>query len=440
MNKSILFAETSWSLGGGAIFNINLGKFLCFNFGYHPVLGLSQRRENSIVSAVSEMPFELIVPDRNYLLKRRRIAWAIKTIRTHNPEVLVLTILPELCEIARNSKHSITKIGVLHLLDRDVFEWAKIYGEYFDAFVCVSPLALEILTTTAPHLAHKSCFIPPGISIPPTDYQKEINTDRPLRLLYLGRLEETSKRARSIPKIAAKLKSRGIPFVWTIAGDGSERQYLEKEIKLLELNEVHFRGVVPQEALPGTFRNHDVIVSTSDLESYPLALHEAMAWGLVPVAGRILGSVEEIVSLSEGYLVDSNNPREFSEAIEALHSNRDLLKKKSSLAMELMRKRKTWDKVSEQWQELIESIKKPESLDEKTLDFVVLPPLRLHKSGFMFSLLESSFYELMTMLDMHCPVFSDWIQDHLGGGAYKIKRVFGNLWGKLISKHRIPFS
>jgi glycosyltransferase involved in cell wall biosynthesis len=420
---SLLFLETSWSLGGGAVFNITLGKSLRSSFSYHPVLGLSQSPRNSIASAISDISLELIIPERDYLLKRRRIAWALEAIRKHDPEVLVLNLLPELCEIARNSPSSITKIGVLHILDPDVFEWTKIYGDYFDAFVCVSPLAHQKLTTFAPELAHKSFFIPPGITTPPKDYHKHINADQPLRLLYLGRLEEPSKRVRSITKIATALKSRGIPFVWSIAGNGSEKQYLEKETTRLSLNEVRFRGVVSQEELPALFRIHDVIVSTSDLESYPLALHEAMAWGLAPVAGRIPGTVEEIVTSSEGYLVDPNEPEQFADAIATLHADRDRLKKTSILAAELMRERKTWNKASEEWHDLIKAIKKPESLKEKPFTFGILPPLRRRQRGFIFSFLERSFYELIPLLDRHCPVFSDWIQDHMGTIASKVKKI-----------------
>ncbi|MCX6960705.1 MAG: glycosyltransferase family 4 protein [Verrucomicrobia bacterium] len=424
--RLIIFLDTSWSLGGGTIFNINLGRNLQLLFENNRIIGLSQSVRNSIVSAVSNIPFEIIIPDRDHPLKRRRISSAIELIRKHDPDVLVLKLDTELCEIARNSPSSITKIGVLHVLDPDVFEWTKIYGNYFDAFVCVSPLALIKLTTIAPELAHKSFFIPPGITTPPKDYHKQINADRPLRLLYLGRLDEASKRVRSIPKIATILKSRGIPYLWTIAGDGSEKQFLKTEAKHLTLSDIEFKGIIPQDELPSLFKGHDVIVSTSDLESYPLTLHEAMAWGLVPVAGRISGTVEEIVSLSEGYLVDPNEPEQFADAIAALHANRDRLKKTSILAMELMKERKTWHKVSEQWHELIEAIKKPKSLDEKTFTFGVLPPLRLHQPGFIFSLLERLFYELMTPLDRHFPVFSDWIQGHFVKIAYNVKRFLGN--------------
>src|SRR5208282_3944701 len=53
----------------------------------------------------------------------------------------------------------------------------------------------------------------------------------PLRILYLGRLDREQKRAHLFPQIWEQLKTSGIPFHWTMAGEGPEKSALERALQ-----------------------------------------------------------------------------------------------------------------------------------------------------------------------------------------------------------------
>lgn len=416
--RSLIFLDDTWAIGGGAIFNIRLGGLLKSFFEYENVKGLNQKVECDIKKALTTVPYEILCQDHKSSFRRKRISHSVHKINILKPEVLIFSVLPELCEIARHASPKIVKIGVIHLIDEESFAWARIYQEYMDAVVCVSHLGLERVQSIDQDLARKSFFIPPGINIPSDNFVRLFNNTAPLRLLYLGRLEEQSKRVRSIPRIAELLQSQGVLVEWTLAGTGKEEAYLKNEIHRLDLKRVNMVGVVSQDQLPTLFSNHDVIVSTSDSESYSLSLHEGMAWGLVPVAGRVPGAVEQIVSLGGGYLVDPNEPQEFADAIRTLNSRRDILKIKSTASMDTRKSQSSWLRVAEQWASLIESLGSQKRSVSCGLSKSINPPLLLHKRSSINYFFMGVGYNTLNILDRHLPSFSDFIQDFLGELIY----------------------
>jgi len=88
---------------------------------------------------------------------------------------------------------------------------------------------------------------------------------------------------------------RAIPIVlkeepdtkFLIAGDGSEKESLEREVKKLNLNSsVRFLGRVPHEEMPDLLAHADIYVSTSLYDGTSVSLLEAMASGAFPIVLR----------------------------------------------------------------------------------------------------------------------------------------------------------
>ena len=99
---------------------------------------------------------------------------------------------------------------------------------------------------------------------------------------------------------AADLKSLGIPFSLTIAGDGECRSALENlSAKLNLTDEVQFAGTLCQEEMQRLMLSSDVFLATSDgNEGWGCTINEAMAAGCTVVASDKMGSV--------GYLISDN--------------------------------------------------------------------------------------------------------------------------------------
>lgn len=353
--KRLFFLESRWDLGGSTVFNamlaghlLRLDNYALGGFSIDPVAS------TEFLTGLIDFPIYHLAHKR--FTRRRILLDMYGLIRSYAPDYLIFTITRKNCEIARHLPEHVVKIGVIHAVDQDVIATANLYSGSFDAIVSVSQMGLDALNGISPPPACPSRFIPPGIMLPDAPLEREANTDQPIRLLYLGRLAEPSKRARSIVSIAKNLKSRGIPFTWTVAGDGPEAGYLAQALAEMGIAEVLLLGSVRHKDLPALFSRHDMIVSTSDKEAFPLALQESMAFGLVPVAGNAPGRVEDVVTAAGGFLVSADDPAEFGGAIAAAHENRELLYRLSAQAAQTIQKDLGWECIGGRWQALLVSL------------------------------------------------------------------------------------
>ena len=128
-------------------------------------------------------------------------------------------------------------------------------------------------------------IIPNGVSLkifrPSTELPKQ---DRPVRLLFVGRLADERKGARLVLDAFARLVQRGINATLDMVGD------LEDFGELPNYAGVRFHGEVGMEALVDAYRRCDVFVAPSTgQESFGIILLEAMASGKAVVCSDIEG-------------------------------------------------------------------------------------------------------------------------------------------------------
>lgn len=108
--------------------------------------------------------------------------------------------------------------------------------------------------------------------------------DGHIRIVWFGRLQQSTKQVRSLIDVARLLRSRNVSFDLQIIGpDGGDltAEELRSEISHTQLSE-HVRVVGPLqgEQLVSALRSSDVFISTSVIEGYPLSLIEAQLLGL----------------------------------------------------------------------------------------------------------------------------------------------------------------
>ena len=349
----LLFLD-SWVLGGSTIFNAGLGALLADSHGYQ-VSGYSLEPIDEAAFGRELIRFPVQGAKRRRLTRRGWLADSFEALRQIDPGRLICTVNWWNCEMARHLPERVVKIGVVHAVDPQVIERACLYSEYFDAIVSVSRLGFERLTGALPQPRCPVHFIPPGILMPAAGWQRLSNKDQPLRLLYLGRLTQPSKRARDMVGIVKALRKNQVPFQWTIAGDGDEREYIRTSLEDAGIKEVVMLGAVNHGEVAGLFATHDVIVFTSEQEAFPLSLQEAMAHGMVPVAARAPGRVSEVVDLAGGFLVDINDAEGFALAIAKLDADRELLNRMSSQAAAAIPQDLSWSSIAARWHQLLSS-------------------------------------------------------------------------------------
>ncbi|MGH9309918.1 MAG: glycosyltransferase family 4 protein, partial [Vicinamibacterales bacterium] len=153
----------------------------------------------------------------------------------------------------------------------------------------------------------------------------------PLRLAYVGRLEEPQKRISRLVPLFEALAARGIDFRATVAGDGPAAADLADAVRTAApavRPRVHLTGAVSPDSVGAIWRSHDIGILVSDFEGLPLALLEAMAAGVCPVVMRVESGVDEILADGENArVVARGETGAMAAAIAELCDDRDQLRR-----------------------------------------------------------------------------------------------------------------
>jgi colanic acid/amylovoran biosynthesis glycosyltransferase len=124
------------------------------------------------------------------------------------------------------------------------------------------------------------------------------------------------------------LKSNGVNFKLYLAGDGSLRQSVMKEINRLNIkSEVNLLGFIPHNELLSKYaeRFFDIVVLPSLHEGIPVSLIEAMSYK-IPVIATDVGGIKELLEENAGILIPSKNVKIFAEELTNLIENKELRK------------------------------------------------------------------------------------------------------------------
>ncbi len=127
-------------------------------------------------------------------------------------------------------------------------------------------------------------------------------------LLFVGRLS-AEKRPRLAIRVFRQLAQRGLPFRALMAGDGPERPTLERMLRDPLLRDVELAGALSAERVREVMAAGDMLLLPSAREGIALALYEAMAMGVVPVAADV-GGQRELVTPECGMLVPPSGDEE----------------------------------------------------------------------------------------------------------------------------------
>ncbi len=144
---------------------------------------------------------------------------------------------------------------------------------------------------------------------------KRRRTDSAINIGYVGRLSK-EKSVRVLAEVEQALVNSGLTDVrFTIVGEGSERQWLERRM-------IHasFTGVLRGEALAAAYADMDIFAFPSETETVGNVVLEAMASG-VPVVAMAKGGPKFITKSRRSALLVRDH-REFVHAVQVLvHDN-----------------------------------------------------------------------------------------------------------------------
>ena len=220
-------------------------------------------------------------------------------------------------------------------------------------FIQEHPQYVSLLSESYKERLEEYCDLPDNyfISIPnPNTYENiEIIPHKEPILLFVGRLDNRSKKLPILISIWSKLYKLYPQWKLVIVGDGPDRESL---IHMAEgISNIEFVGY--QDPKP-YYEKASIFCMTSIFEGFPMCLTEAMQFGCVPIAFDSFSAVYDIIKPGEtGELVKSFDKKEYVGKLIHLIDDETYRKKLSKNAFQYV-KRYDIANILPKWIELIE--------------------------------------------------------------------------------------
>ncbi|MDI5887286.1 glycosyltransferase [Flavobacterium yafengii] len=149
---------------------------------------------------------------------------------------------------------------------------------------------------------NKVLVLPKGIDLTKFGNQNNANPEKICAIVTRSLLPEY--RHDIILKSFAILNQKGIDFVLTIIGDGSQLSKLKDLAKDLGIEDkVNFTGRIPNTELPKLLQQSNIYISMPITEGVSASLFEAMATNCYPIVTDIAGNQSWIKHRENGQLV-----------------------------------------------------------------------------------------------------------------------------------------
>jgi glycosyltransferase involved in cell wall biosynthesis len=221
-------------------------------------------------------------------------------------------------------------------LERKILDGAKLYYKMPQKILAPNQELIDMLEDGT---GREAFLMIRGVDTELFSPKKRTVEDNILRFGFVGRLR-AEKNVRLLADLEKELFKAGKSnFSFLIVGEGSEREWLAKNMKTAE-----FTGFLQGEQLSEAYANMDVFVFPSETDAYGNVPQEAMA-SAVPALVTDKGGPKFIVKHGETGFVAKNLAEFVKYSLELMDNPEKLLKMKQ-LSLYFARSR-SWDSVFE---------------------------------------------------------------------------------------------
>lgn len=257
--------------------------------------------------------------------------------------------------VVRYLKPEILRIMIAHNITPGTYAAARAIRDHVHTAVGVSPRIRYDLVKQLGFSPKCTHAIPNAVDLATVSKHTKVINNGPLKLIALGRAENAAKGIFWLPRIMDELRNTEVTL--SIAGDGPDLAELKRRCIHLG-SRVNFLGRIQPAAVSEVLTRHDVLLFPSRYEGLPLTLVEAMAAGCVPVASRISGVTDFVISDGQdGLLYPVGNNKAAARAVRQLADDRQLLNRMSDAARQNVNDRFSIDNMAAAYADLIKSMK-----------------------------------------------------------------------------------
>lgn len=212
-------------------------------------------------------------------------------------------VSPLLMAAMRYLPAGIARVMIVHSTTHATYQAARALRDYVHTTVGVNERIRDDLVRRFGFSPLKTHVIVNAVT--PSHVADSGTSRAPNAILSLGRLEDASKGILQLPRIFDREVSK--LGTLSIAGDGPDRKKLARAFRVARV-EPRWLGLVPPKQVAEIYASHAIFLFPSRFEGLPVALAEAMASGLAPIAARIPRVTEDMIQDGiSGYLFDQGD-------------------------------------------------------------------------------------------------------------------------------------
>lgn len=242
-------------------------------------------------------------------------------------------------------------------LSKVVTPYTKMVLKQLDELTAVSEAASEYVRSLTDEPVS---IIPNGIDLSKYKVMKQSGVNPGKTILYIGRLEKR-KGVNYLLHAYSLLVTKNPDVNLIIAGDGPDRETLEYLASDLNLGNVTFTGYVTDEEKLELLQEADVFCAPALYgESFGIVLLEAMATGLVTVAGNNPGYASVMQDIGSLSLVNPKDSEELCRRLDVMLHDENLRKLWKKWAAEQI-PQYDYPRIVDQYLEIYESAYKRHS-------------------------------------------------------------------------------
>lgn len=334
--RALFIAPSAYVLGGVQTWLDYIAPRLT-NYGIEATVALSAGDHHHIAAYRAAHPaLEVISVESPTGSRQGRVDAVADLIARHRPTFAIsANIADTYLGVAQARRHlpslPTRTVMSLHAIQADFIDEIGSAGDVIDAVVATNRLACRLARDTGypdTRVFYAPCGVPHVRGS--TDHPRAklfVGGENPVRIAYVGRLEESQKRVSLLAKLCDELVSSQVSFELWLAGGGPDESALRCSLEAhTAAGRVNWLGHVAASAVSAhVYQEVDLLINPSYWETGPIVAWEAMSHGVVVVSSRYIGSGHE------GALVDGHNCRLFdigdaaqaATAIESLRSPTD---------------------------------------------------------------------------------------------------------------------
>ncbi len=191
---------------------------------------------------------------------------------------------------------------------------------------------------------------------------RSLNEERPFRILAHG-IFYIHRRYEDIIAAVAELRKRGVNVTLTIIGDYEHKKsawnYYRRLVEYVRkadiMEAVTFRGRVSDSDLQFAYHNHDVFVFASHMQTWGLAVFEAMASGLPVIVSDTAGASEVLTNRENAIIVPALSATAIASGIDELMHGSKLYEKLSLGGRTFVAENVSWKRYCDEMLKLFKS-------------------------------------------------------------------------------------